>query len=103
MKNSKFVFNKITKLFEQGLITSRDLKTEIINIISKILKMSPNQLEKIDDYTKMKNWDSLAQLDILSALDARLNNKISRIKNISQITSVKKVIAILKKNSLISI
>ena len=78
-------------------------KTEIINIISKILKMSPNQLEKIDDYTKMKNWDSLAQLDILSALDARLNNKISRIKNISQITSVKKVIAILKKNSLISI
>ena len=34
-------------------------KTEIIKIISKILKMSPKQLEKIDNYTKMKNWDSL--------------------------------------------
>ena len=65
-------------------------KTEIIKIISKILKMSPKQLEKIDNYTKMKNWDSLAQLDILSALDAKLNNKISKIKDISQIMSVKK-------------
>mgnify|MGYP006177340059 CR=1 FL=1 len=78
-------------------------KTEIIKIISKILKMSPKQLEKIDNYTKMKNWDSLAQLDILSALDAKLNNKISKIKDISQIMSVKKIIEILKKKSLISI
>jgi acyl carrier protein len=78
-------------------------KTEIINIISKILKMSPQQLEKIDDYTKMKNWDSLAHLDILSALDTKLNNKINKIKNIAQIMSVKKIIEILKKKSLISI
>ena len=78
-------------------------KIEIIKIISKILKMSPKQLEKIDNYTKMKNWDSLAQLDILSALDAKLNNKISKIKNISQIMSVKKIIEILRKKSLISI
>ena len=28
MKNSKFVFDKITKLFEQGLISSRDLAAE---------------------------------------------------------------------------
>ena len=33
MKNSKFVFDKITKLLEQGLISSRDLKTELINIL----------------------------------------------------------------------
>jgi len=33
MKNSKFVLNKITKLFEQGLITSRDLTTELITIL----------------------------------------------------------------------
>ena len=33
MKNSKFVFNKITKLFEQGLISSRDLSNELITIL----------------------------------------------------------------------
>jgi BMFP domain-containing protein YqiC len=33
MKNSKFVFDKITKLFEQGLISSRDLTTELITIL----------------------------------------------------------------------
>ena len=33
MKNSKFIFDKFTKLFEQGLISSRDLKDEIITIL----------------------------------------------------------------------
>ncbi|MBA1339471.1 MAG: hypothetical protein FD544_000015 [Pelagibacterales bacterium] len=76
-------------------------KIEIIKIISKILKMTPAKLEKIDNYTKMKSWDSLAHLDILSALDTRLNNKISKIKNISEVMSIKKIILILKKKSLI--
>ncbi len=33
MKNSKFVFDKITKLFEQGLISSRDLANELMTIL----------------------------------------------------------------------
>ena len=33
MKNSKFVFDKITKLFEQGLISSKDLTNELITIL----------------------------------------------------------------------
>ena len=33
MKNSKFVFDKITKLFEQGLVTSRDIADEIMTIL----------------------------------------------------------------------
>ena len=33
MKNSKFVFDKITKLLEQGLISSRDLTTELFTIL----------------------------------------------------------------------
>ncbi len=33
MKNSKFVFDKITKLFEQGLVSSRDIGNEIITIL----------------------------------------------------------------------
>ena len=33
MKNSKFVFDKLSKLFEQGLITSKDLGSEILSIL----------------------------------------------------------------------
>ena len=51
-------------------------KAEILKIISKILKMSQQKIEKIDDYTKMESWDSLAQLDIISAIDKKLNGRI---------------------------
>tara|TARA_Y100000591_G_C21275563_1_gene424833 strand:- start:243 stop:494 length:252 start_codon:yes stop_codon:yes gene_type:complete len=74
---------------------------DIIKIICKILKMNSNSLVKIDNYTKMKNWDSLAQLDIISALDKKLDGQLGKIKNIAEIKSVKKIISILKKKSLI--
>ena len=77
-------------------------KADILKIISKILKMSPQKIEKIDDYTKMESWDSLAQLDIISAIDKKLNGRIGKIKNIAEIKSVKKIIFLLKKKSLIT-
>ncbi len=33
MSKSKFVIDKLAKLFEQGLISYKDLSTEIINIL----------------------------------------------------------------------
>ena len=33
MKNSKLVFDKITKLFEEGLVSSRDLANELITVL----------------------------------------------------------------------
>jgi hypothetical protein len=33
MKNSKFVFDKLSKIFEQGLVTSKDLASEMLNIL----------------------------------------------------------------------
>jgi acyl carrier protein len=77
-------------------------KEDIVKIISKILKMTPQNVEKIDNYTKMDSWDSLAQLDIISALDTKLNGKIGKIKNIAEVKSVKKIISLLKKKSLIA-
>ena len=77
-------------------------KADILKIISKILKMSPQKIEKIDDYTKMESWDSLAQLDIISAIDKKLNGRIGKIKNIAEIKSVKKIMSLLKKKSLIA-
>ena len=77
-------------------------KEDIVKIIAKILKMSSQRVEKIDNYAKMDSWDSLAQLDIISALDTKLNGKIGKIKNIAEIKSVKKIITLLKKKSLIA-
>ena len=33
MKNSKIIFDKITKIFEQGLISSKDFTNELITIL----------------------------------------------------------------------
>ena len=38
MKNSKFIIDKLAKIFEQGLISSKDLSSELLNILkSKIM------------------------------------------------------------------
>jgi len=33
MKNSKFVIDKLAKLFEQGLVSSKDITTELLSIL----------------------------------------------------------------------
>ena len=76
-------------------------KDEIYKIIGKILKTKPEKILKIDRFDKIKNWDSLAQLDILSAIDKKLGNKLNNLNDISSILSVKKLISTLKKKSLI--
>ena len=76
-------------------------KGEVIKIIAKILKTTPSKIQKINDLKSVKEWDSLAHLDILSEMDKKLGNKLSNIKNISNITNITKLINILKKKSLL--
>tara|TARA_B100000989_G_scaffold220737_1_gene168518 strand:+ start:4369 stop:4608 length:240 start_codon:yes stop_codon:yes gene_type:complete len=57
MKNSKFVFDKITKLLEQGLVSSRDLANELINVLRSkreeiIFKMKLTSKEEFDILSK---------------------------------------------------
>ena len=57
MKNSKFVFDKFTKLLEQGLVSSRDLKNEIVNILKSkrdeiVFKMKLACKDKLDVLSK---------------------------------------------------
>ena len=76
-------------------------KDEIIKIIAKILNTTPSKILKINDLKSVKEWDSLAHLDILSEMDKKLGNRLSNIKNISNVTNIKKLINILKKKSLL--
>ena len=53
MTKSKFVIDKLTKLFEQGLISYKDLSSEIINVLKSkrdeiIFKMQLTSKEETD-------------------------------------------------------
>ena len=53
MTKSKFVIDKLTKLFEQGLISYKDLSAEIINVLRSkreeiIFKMKLTSKEETD-------------------------------------------------------
>lgn len=45
MSKSKFVINKIAKIFEQGLVTYKDLSDEILNILKSKKEEIINKLE----------------------------------------------------------
>jgi acyl carrier protein len=72
---------------------------EIIEVIKKVTK------KKIDINSSSKNindWDSLAQLNILTVLDNKLKGKIFTIKKMATADSVKKIVLLLKKNNFLS-
>ncbi len=70
MKNSKFVFDKITKLIEQGLISSRDLSNEIITILKS----------KRDEIVFKMKLTSKDEFEILSKRVENLEKKIEKIQ-----------------------
>ena len=70
MKNSKIVFDKITKLFEQGLISSRDLGNELITILKS----------KRDEIVFKMKLTSKDEFDVLSKRVENLENKIKKLE-----------------------
>tara|TARA_B100001769_G_C22101574_1_gene594734 strand:- start:321 stop:569 length:249 start_codon:yes stop_codon:yes gene_type:complete len=57
MKNSKFVFDKISKILEQGLISSRDLTSEMVSILKSkrdeiVFKMKLTSKDEFDVLSK---------------------------------------------------
>ena len=70
MKNSKFIIDKLAKLVEQGLISSKDLSSELFNILKS----------KRDEIVfKMKLTDK-EEFDILSKRVENLENKLKKLK-----------------------
>ena len=70
MKNSKFVFDKLTKLFEQGLISSKDLTNELITILKS----------KRDEIVFRMRLTSKDEFEILSKRVENLEKKINKLK-----------------------
>ena len=70
MKNSKFVFDKITKLLEQGIISSRDLTNELITILKS----------KRDEIVFKMKLTSKDEFDVLSKRVENLESKIKKLE-----------------------
>ena len=71
MKNSKFVIDKLARLFEQGIISSKDLTSELFTIIKS----------KRDEFVFKLKLTSKDEFDILSKRVENLEKKIEILKS----------------------
>ena len=80
MKNSKFIIDKLGKLFEQGIISSKDLSAELFNILKS----------KRDEIVFKMKLTSKDEFEVLSKRVENLENKIKKLKEKKR-KSVKRV------------
>ena len=77
MTKSKFVINKLAKLFEQGLISYRDLSHEMLNI----LKLKRDEIVfKMKLVGKEENDILIKRVENLEKKIEKLEKKITRVK-----------------------
>ena len=80
MKNSKFVFDKLSEVFEKGLITSKDVGNEIFNILRS----------KRDEIVFKMKLTSKDEFEVLAKRVENLENKLAKLKQTKTKTVVKK-------------
>ena len=71
MKNSKFVIEKLAKLFEQGLVSSKDISNEIMTILKS----------KRDEIVFKMKLTSKDEFEVLSKRVENLEKKIDQLKS----------------------
>ena len=70
MKNSKFLIDKLGKLLEQGMISTKDLSSELLNILRS----------KRDEIVFKMKLTSKDEFDVLAKRVETLENKINKLK-----------------------
>tara|TARA_B100001057_G_scaffold429784_1_gene456106 strand:- start:38 stop:271 length:234 start_codon:yes stop_codon:yes gene_type:complete len=71
MKNSKFVIDKIAKLFEQGLVSSKDIANELMSILKS----------KRDEIVFKMKLTTKDEFEVLSKRVENLEKKIGKLKD----------------------
>ena len=71
MKNSKFVIDKLAKLFEHGLLTSKDFTNELVAILKS----------KRDEIVFKMKITSKDEFEVLSKRVENLELKIAKLKD----------------------
>ena len=80
MKNSKFLIDKLGKLLEQGIISSKDLTSELFNILKS----------KRDEIVFKMKIVSKDEFDVLSKRVESLENKIKKLETKKKTKRAKK-------------
>ena len=80
MKNSKFIIDKLGKLFEQGIISSKDLTSELFNILKS----------KRDEIVFKMKIVSKDEFDVLSKRVENLEIKIKKLETKKKTKRAKK-------------
>ena len=79
MKNSKFLIDKLGKLFEQGMVSTKDLSSELFNILKS----------KRDEIVFKMKLTSKDEFEVLSKRVENLENKVKKLeikkKNIKRV------------------
>ena len=79
MKNSKFIIDKLAKVFEQGLISSKDLSSELLNILRS----------KRDEIVFKMKLTSKDEFEVLAKRVENLELKMKKLES-KKIKKVKK-------------
>jgi BMFP domain-containing protein YqiC len=74
MSKSKFVIDRLAKLFEQGLISYKDLSNEIINILKS----------KKDEIIFKLDLPSKEEFEILKKRVEKLEKKLKKTKKVKK-------------------
>ena len=81
MKNSKFVIDKLAKIFEQGLISSKDLANELMSI----LKSKRDEIVFRMKLTSKDEFEVLAKrVEILEKKISELNKKKKKTRKVKK-------------------
>ncbi len=70
MKNSKFIIDKFAKLIEQGIVSSKDLTSELFNILKS----------KRDEFVFKMELTSKDEFEVLSKRLESLEKKINKLE-----------------------
>tara|TARA_B100001057_G_scaffold316880_1_gene317009 strand:- start:2347 stop:2589 length:243 start_codon:yes stop_codon:yes gene_type:complete len=79
MKNSKFIIDKLAKVFEKGLISSKDLSSELLNILRS----------KRDEIVFKMKLTSKDEFEVLAKRVENLELKMKKLES-KKIKKVKK-------------
>ena len=80
MKNSKFIIDKLGKLFEQGIVSSKDLSSELFNVLKS----------KRDEFVFKMKLVSKDEFEVLSKRVENLENKIEKLETKKKTKRIKK-------------
>tara|TARA_B100000482_G_scaffold155999_1_gene117929 strand:- start:216 stop:470 length:255 start_codon:yes stop_codon:yes gene_type:complete len=81
MSKSKFIVDKLAKLFEQGLVSYNDLSNEILNILRS----------KRDEIVFKMKLTSKDETDILNQRLEKLEKKIEVLEKLKKKKKIKRV------------